>query len=415
MWERRPEFFSELELDIDSGEKLKIAPGGRAFVEDDAENRYFECVMGSRAAETAQDFGVQLGDAIYPIHGDPGNSNAHIHDQGFKIVGFLEPTGTPHDRAVFVNLEGFYLMEDHAKPIDDGSDLRGNSEDDDASADEDDEDFDMFGSLGSEPVRIASEDEGPAASGLEMSRPVDAVAGWRPAQGQVQVRQEQAPDPRVFTLKVDPVPLPVEQREVTAILVRTDPEKDVYNMGNDMILNGVNSNNLESTLNWSDYRPPKSQVNDAAAAVSPVEEVTKLFAYFVNPIQQALLGLTVLICVVSGVSIIVGIYNSMLERRKEIAVMRALGASRSAVTMIMLLETIILSLAGGGFGWLAGHFLIWVFSGTIEDRTGIRMGLFSVAPIELLVLPGLLIAAIAFGLIPAIMAYRTDVSRSLSE
>ena len=38
-----------------------------------------------------------------------------------------------------------------------------------------------------------------------------------------------------------------------------------------------------------------------------------------------LLGLTVLIVIVAGVGIMVSIYNSMSERRHEIAVMRALG------------------------------------------------------------------------------------------
>ena len=38
------------------------------------------------------------------------------------MVGILEPSGTPNDRAAFVNIEGFYLMEDHAKPLDDEED-----------------------------------------------------------------------------------------------------------------------------------------------------------------------------------------------------------------------------------------------------------------------------------------------------
>ena len=33
----------------------------------------------------------------------------------FTIVGVLAPTGTPNDRALFINMEGFYLIEDHAK------------------------------------------------------------------------------------------------------------------------------------------------------------------------------------------------------------------------------------------------------------------------------------------------------------
>ncbi|MEZ6089979.1 MAG: hypothetical protein R3C05_18525 [Pirellulaceae bacterium] len=48
-----------------------------------------------------------------PPHGDPEGKG---HDAGFKVVGVLAPTGTPNDRATFVNMEGFYLMEGHAKP-----------------------------------------------------------------------------------------------------------------------------------------------------------------------------------------------------------------------------------------------------------------------------------------------------------
>ena len=74
--------------------------------------------------------------------------------------------------------------------------------------------------------------------------------------------------------------------------------------------------------------------------------------------ELLLLGLTVLIVVVAGVGILVSIYNSMSERRREIAVMRALGASRGAVMLIVLLESILLALAGGVLGWLLGHALL---------------------------------------------------------
>ena len=60
----------------------------------------------------------------------------------------------------------------------------------------------------------------------------------------------------------------------------------------------------------------------------PVLEIFTLFEVFVKPVQLVLLVLTAMICVVSGVSILVSIYNSMAGRRHEIAVMRALGASR---------------------------------------------------------------------------------------
>ena len=57
-----------------------------------------------------------------------------------------------------------------------------------------------------------------------------------------------------------------------------------------------------------------------------------------------MLILTVLIVVVAGVGIMVSIYNSMSERRHEIAVMRALGAHRGKIMMIVLAESILLAL-----------------------------------------------------------------------
>ena len=58
-----------------------------------------------------------------------------------------------------------------------------------------------------------------------------------------------------------------------------------------------------------------------------------------------------MIVVVSGIGILVSIYNSMSERQHEIAVVRALGAGRQTVMLLVLLESILLSLIGGLAGW----------------------------------------------------------------
>ena len=102
-----PEFFEQLVLDVDTEEKFEFS-AGRPFVEFNQENGYYECVIGALVASTS---GKKIGDFIYPTHGDPNDSSATIHERGFVIVGILEGTRTPHDRAVFLNMEGFYLME----------------------------------------------------------------------------------------------------------------------------------------------------------------------------------------------------------------------------------------------------------------------------------------------------------------
>ena len=385
-----PEIFTELELDVNTQEKFEFAQG-RAFEFDNQENRFFEAVLGSQVARRS---GTKIGDDIYPIHGDPEAEGAHVHQQGFKVVGILKPTGTPHDRAVFINLEGFFLMEDHVKPVTDDSNIK--EESDQKKEKEPDEFGDMFGQANLSIL--------PAGRQRESAiHPVSLLL----KQDKLVPPDQNIPPPNERLIEL----LPIEQREVTAILVRT--ANDEFGLAKEIIIDAVNNNRLESTLNWSNYRPPKSNINDAAQAANPIDEVTRLFYFFVDPIRKLLLGLTTLICVVSGISILVGIYNSMSERKSEIAVMRALGAGRSTVMGITLIETIMLAFAGGFLGWLAGHVLVWAAGKLVESYTGMQVGLFTFAPAEFVLLPGLLILAVLVGIYPSISAYRTDVAKSL--
>lgn len=292
-----------------------------------------------------ESFPLQVGDRISPAHGSP---KGHLHQRMFTIVGILAPSGTPNDRAVFINMEGFYLMEDHAKPL---------------------------------------ENEGSEPAAAEESQAVD-----------------------------DPAPLPIENREVTALLVRANDFRYADGMKN--------------AINEGPY----------AQAVYPVAVIVRMFDIFVRPIQQLLLLLTVLICIVSGISILVSIYNSMSERRHEIAVMRALGASRGRILRIVLYEAILLALVGGAVGFFGGHFLIFLLAPFIEEQTGVQMGMFQWdprladllalfsnefnpdtaslflrSPAELVLLPLLLLIAVLVGIWPAIAAYRTDVAKSLGK
>ncbi|MCA9168707.1 MAG: ABC transporter permease, partial [Planctomycetales bacterium] len=168
-------------------------------------------------------------------------------------------------------------------------------------------------------------------------------------------------------------------------------------------------------------------------AVFPVGEIMSLFNFLVKPFQQVLLALTAMICVVSGISILVSIYNSMSDRRREIAIMRSLGAGRRTVMAIVLLEAIILAVGGGLLGWLAGHLLIAGANPWIESATGVTIRWFDMAPpvnlleylsndvtrelnvsTEWILIPSLIVLAIIVGFLPAIVAYRTDVAEALS-
>jgi putative ABC transport system permease protein len=151
-----------------------------------------------------------------------------------------------------------------------------------------------------------------------------------------------------------------------------------------------------------------------AQAVQPIRVITQFLATFLGPLRLVLLGLTVLIVVVSAISILVSIYNSMAERRHEIAVMRALGAGRATVMQIMLLESVLLALAGGLAGWLVGHGILGGLSPWLTDWTGVTFTAFHFTGAELYLIPGIIALASLVGFLPAWSAYRTDVAKALT-
>ncbi|MDR0870046.1 MAG: ABC transporter permease [Planctomycetaceae bacterium] len=149
-------------------------------------------------------------------------------------------------------------------------------------------------------------------------------------------------------------------------------------------------------------------------AVQPVKEIASLLSNVIGNIQMVLFFLAVLVVLVAGIGMMTAIYNSMSERKQEIAIMRALGARRFTMMSIILLESILLSLGGGLFGLFLGHFLIGGMSPWITEYTGIIVRSWHFQLTEIWLIPGLVILASAVGFLPAAVAYKQDVASSLA-
>jgi len=149
-------------------------------------------------------------------------------------------------------------------------------------------------------------------------------------------------------------------------------------------------------------------------AVSPIREIATLLTSIIGNIQMVLIVLAVLVVLVAGIGMMVSIYNSMSERRQEIALMRALGARRFTVMTIILLESILLSLGGGVLGVFFGHLLIGGIGPWISEYTGIVIHAWSFHVAELILIPGLILLASVVGFLPAAVAYKQDVATSLA-
>jgi len=290
---------------------------GRNFRDDE----FFGGVLGATVAAT---LGLKPGDPFAPTH---GADNGKVHDP-FLVTGILARTDTPVDRGVFVNMEGFYLQEGHAKPV----------------------------------------------------------------EGETQTTAELEHD----HTPTGPTRLPFAQREVTALLLDT-----------------ASLPGLPAELTAMGLRTAINEGRDGQAAL-PIGEIRQLLDLFVRPLELLLLLVTTLVVIVSAIGILVSMVGSSLERSRDVAIMRALGARRSHVLVIVLIEAVLLAVGGGLAGWMLGHLLVGAIAPLITTNAGVSASVLSAAPgAELLLVPLLVVLAILAALLPALAAYRTDVSKWL--
>ena len=85
------------------------------------------------------------------------------------------------------------------------------------------------------------------------------------------------------------------------------------------------------------------------------EELLGSFDIILNIITSFLTGIAAISLLVGGIGIMNTMYTSVLERTREIGVMKAVGAKNSDILYIFLIEAGFLGLVGGFFGVLLGY------------------------------------------------------------
>ncbi len=345
-----PKFFSELKYldkyDYSFREGRNLEPGGD-----------FEAVIGYTAAKRAK---LKVGDRFKAVNTKYVPSEKFPEPDMFTVVGILNPTGTPNDRAFFVHLEGFFIMNDHAPA----------------------------GALAALSKR-QSEDRG-VGEDLSGEEKKNVAANTKTRRGDRRISA-------VLVLTKEQSVAPTITTDVSGMTdVRIDRESA-------QVVNPL-------TMSLSDRLVQDLDVQVAR----PTYEITRLFEMIVGQIQIVLIIFAVLVIIVAGIGMMVSIYNSMNERRQEIAIMRALGAKRATVMSIILLESILLSLGGGLVGMVIGHGLIAGVGPMIANAVMIVVNPWHFQAAELVLIPGLILLASLVGYLPAVVAYRTDVAQSLN-
>ncbi len=300
-----PEFFTRFRPDADG--EWRLAAG--TFFTDT-----YSVVLG---ATVARETGVGVGDKIAIAHGMGEAAHEHA-DHTFTVAGVLAPTGSAHDRAVFITLDSTWIVHAEEKRFADSPDAEEPT-----------------------PQNLTADEK--LITGAYL-----AVKG----------RAGSAAPPLVPVVFND---------------LRKDPSLTV---------------------------------------ALPGQEIAKLFA-IVSNIDQVFVALAGAVLVCSGVGVMLALYNSMDQRRRQIAVLRVLGASKGRVFGLILSESALIGLAGGACGVALCLLGVWITAAVMKARLGIVIDAVIDPRMAILVAAGTLVLACAAGLVPALMGYRTSVARAL--
>lgn len=130
--------------------------------------------------------------------------------------------------------------------------------------------------------------------------------------------------------------------------------------------------------------------------------------------EKALLAISIFVVVVGLTSMMTVIITTLNERRREMAILRSMGARPAHIFVLIMGESFALVLMGILLGLVLLYSLLFVAQPIIESRFGIFINIGWLMRHELLMLAAMLVAGLFVSLIPAYRAYRYSLADGMT-
>ena len=393
-------------------ERYRFRKDGRiVFVSGRAAAADTEVVIGS---EVAEKLGYTIGTPVVVVHGlrDIGTSSHEAHP--FHVVGILGRTFTPIDRSVYVTLEGIEAMHQQEA----GAEIAGSSM---ASAEVAGGRVSGGRGQGETAQKPTARKSAKAAAIIAANK--QRAAAMAPPAGTPMVMPGAEPPPGTPLVMPGAEPPPsalpevkaaaVEQRVVTKEKLAAPMEAEpAHDHGDDQITAFfVGTKNRFEALMLQ--REMNTDLVEPLTAVIPGVALGELW----QNIGSAEVGLRVIAIFAVAIGLtgmLVALYSSLEARRREMAILRAVGAGPRMIISLLVLESGLLALLGCVIGVATVYLGLFVAQGPIEQRFGLHLALHPLRSMEWTYLAVVMGAGVVIGFVPAWKAYRTSLVDGLS-
>ncbi|QPB81897.1 FtsX-like permease family protein [Pseudoalteromonas rubra] len=370
------------------GKKQTLAfTAGRAFVNAQ------EVVLGS---DVAQKMHYQLGQQIVISHG-MGNTSFHHHDDNpMTIVGILAPTGTPVDKTVHVPLAAIEAMHSQPKSTPrmlgkpkqpaghkhDHQDEHGHHDSHDHGHADKHEHHDSHDQGHADKHEHHDSHDHGHADGHEHHDSHDHGHGHdKPDTVAVAV-------PAPADLHGD---LIGEPKQITAFLMGLD--SPLYTL---QIRRNINNYKAEPLL-----------------AIMPGVTLRELWR-MLGLVEKILLLFSAVVVLISLLGMLTTLLATLNQRRRELAILRSVGARPRHIFTLMSSEAILITAAGCTLGIALFYALIALAQGTLQSQFGISLSISLLSHYELMLIGVIMAAGTLMGILPATRAYFYSLSDGMS-
>jgi putative ABC transport system permease protein len=320
-----------------------------------AEGRLLEgdtdVVVGIEVAKARK---LVLGSEVTLTHGLRGTGISDHEEHPFVVVGILARTSTPIDRSVFITLEGI--------------------------------------------------------EGMHEGMPAESPDGWaQPKFAPLQRPGSSAPPatPPAGTPLVMPGAEPPPSPAVQA-MPGADAHADHGHKLTAFLLGAkarAASLMLQRQMNTDRVEP--------LTAILPAVSLTELWRS-IGYAEDGARIITGAVLLVGLLGMLVALYSTLQERRREMAILRSLGAGPGRIAALLVLESGLLAFLGAVVGLVLVYGLLFVGQGLAETHFGVYIPITAPQTLEWFYLGGVVVAGILVGLIPAWRAYRNTLQDGLT-
>ena len=130
--------------------------------------------------------------------------------------------------------------------------------------------------------------------------------------------------------------------------------------------------------------------------------------------ETTLAGISVMVVFTALIGMMAMIFSSLNERRREMSILRSIGARPSTVFALLLTEALAMTIAGILFGLAILYTIMWLARPVIDAEYGIHLPIGMISLREWKMLAVIVVAGAIVSVMPAWRAYRLSLADGLS-